>query len=824
VLGTTGVGKSRLVEEFLQSLDGRPRVLRGHCPPYGPGITYRPIMQLVQQAAEIRPGESSDRIQAQVRRLVGGDERITARVMRLFGVRGALGDPDETFRAVQRVFELLASHAPLVLVVEDLHAAQPASLEAIERLIESLQDSQVLILCLARSEFLDGYRNWGASIANAVSVRLSPLSESQAAQIVRHLMTGGEPPGEAQERVVAWSGGNPFYLIELVGMLTDEGALRLVDGQWQVAGDLSDVRVTPKIGAVLGARLSRLEETDQTLIQRASVVGMQFRVADVAALMSNELDHDAVAEALDELVRKELLIRDPTALAATDADGEGFSFRHLLIQDTAYRRLDKLTRSELHGRYAQWLEGTEHVSPASLNQIGFHLDKAYRDRTEELGREDDDARALANRAGEFLAEAGHQYVQQGDFPASAITSLQRAVELLPPDSARQLQARFDLAEALRDHGAAEAHSSFEAVETAARDAGDRKVEMHALLGRLELGWFQEFPAGWEDGRQAVERAILHLVRLGDNLGLAKAYRLLAHGYTSIGKSIKGREAAEQAIEFVRRAGDERLEAKILRLYCVILFWGPTPLDEVVRRNQEALNWARPRGLYTLEAGALGILPRAAAMRGDFAQARTLTGEARSLITDVGELLTVAYDSISEGLIELLAGDADAAIRALQRGYEALERRGGRSPLAVVAANLARAFILKEQYDDAERLVDVCRKVATESQLDTQIRWRALRAVVLARRGAFDEAEPLAKEAVEFAERSEQLDSQAEALADLADVLQRGGAPEAATGHAERALRLYELKGNLVAATRVRRWLDQLPAATDDGASPELSGR
>jgi hypothetical protein len=106
---------------------------------------------------------------------------------------------------------------------------------------------------------------------------------------------------------------------------------------------------------------------------------------------------------------------------------------------------------------------------------------------------------------------------------------------------------------------------------------------------------------------------------------------------------------------------------------------------------------------------------------------------------------------------------------------------------------------------------VCRKIATESQLDTQIKWRALKAVMLARRGAFDEAEPLAKEAVAFAERSEQLDSQAEALADLADVLQRAGAPEAATGYAERALQLYELKGNLVAASRVRRWLGQLPA-------------
>jgi len=296
---------------------------------------------------------------------------------------------------------------------------------------------------------------------------------------------------------------------------------------------------------------------------------------------------------------------------------------------------------------------------------------------------------------------------------------------------------------------------------------------------------------------------------GDSLGLAKAYRLLAHGYTSVGESTKAREAAEQAIEFVRRAGQERLEAKILRLYCVILFWGPTPLNEVESKNREALTWARARGLYTLEAGALGILARAAAMRGDFAEARRLSKEAGSTIADVGELLTVAYDSISEGLIELLAGDPDAAIVALNRGFEALERRGGRSPLAVLAANLARAFVVKGQDDDAERFIRRCRDAVAESQLDTQIKWRALQGVVLARRGEFEEATRLAREAVALAERSEQVDSQAEALGDLADVLHRAGAVQEAVRHAERALALYEGKGNLVSAARLRRLLAHL---------------
>jgi len=808
VLGATGVGKSRLVEEFVRTLDSLPRVLRGRCQPYGPGIVYRPIMQLVRQAAGIDPGDSEGEMRSRVMRLVD-DERITARVMRLIGVPGSLGDPEETFRAVQRTFELLAERQPLVLVIEDLHAAQPASVEGIERLVESLRNSRVLVVCMARSEFVEGRRDWGGSVPNFTSVQLSPLNEQQAMQLLGHLLDGGEPPAEVQERASHWAGGNPFYLEELVAMLIDAQTLQMVDDRWEVRGDLSDLRATPRIQAVLGARLSRLGEDELTVIQHAAVVGQQFEATDMEALLPIDHGHREIVQVLDRLVDKELLVHDP-AVPRRGADSHAFSFRHPLIQDTAYRRLDKGTRSGLHRRYAEWLEQTKPGSPALSDQIGFHLDKAYRDRVEELGREDDEARALAHRAGGFLSAAGHEYVLQGDFPTSAVSSLRRAVELLPDDDPRRLQMDLDLAEALRDQGAAaEAREAFAAVEKLAEQAKDKHVEMHALLGRLELEWFGEFKGGWERGRHEIERAILEFVRRGDSLGLAKAYRLLAHGYTSVGESTKAREAAEQAIEFVRRAGQERLEAKILRLYCVILFWGPTPLNEVESKNREALTWARARGLYTLEAGALGILARAAAMRGDFAEARRLSKEARNTIADVGELLTVAYDSISEGLIELLAGDPDAAIVALNRGFEALERRGGMSPLAVLAANLARAFVVKGQDDDAERFIRRCRDAAAESQLDTQIKWRALQGVVLARRGEFEEATRLAREAVALAERSEQVDSQAEALGDLADVLHRAGAVQEAVRHAERALALYEGKGNLVSAARLRRLLAHL---------------
>jgi tetratricopeptide (TPR) repeat protein len=362
-----------------------------------------------------------------------------------------------------------------------------------------------------------------------------------------------------------------------------------------------------------------------------------------------------------------------------------------------------------------------------------------------------------------------------------------------------------LAEAQRDDVEA-ARKAYETVQAAAQRAGDERIEQHARLGRLEVAWFKRSEGDWDKGIQEVDSAVETFERFGDNLGLAKAWRLKAHAFSSMGDSDEAEAAAQKAIKFVRHAGNERLEAQILRLDCVILFWGPTPLAEVIKKNEEALESARTQGLYALEAGALSILARAAAMRGDFTTARRYNREAKALITDLSELLTIASESISEGLVELLADNLEAAEDALRAGYDELKERGGRSALAVVAANLARVLLLQHRDEEAEELVQVCRETASAGQLDTQMKWRQLHAIVLARRGQFEEALRTASRAVRLSQRSQQLDSQAEALLDLAEVLRLSGRATEATEQAQRALNLYRQKGNVVAARRVRRLL------------------
>jgi len=812
VRGDSGVGKSRLVGEFTRGIRQRATVVRGSCLPYGDAITDWPMMQILQQAAGLARNDSPEQVTEKVTALARGDESITANATRLLGMPGGSGEPKDAYRALRRLLELMAEGRPLVVVVDDLHWAKPALLDFIEHVARSPRNARILLVCLARSQFFEEHQDWAGSIANAASFQLSPLNAEQTGELIGHLLKQGEARPEVEEHIKRAAMGVPFYVEELIRMLTDERTLYLEQGHWVLATEPAEVRTPPTIQAVLAARLAHLEEGEREVIERAAVIGMQFKLAEVAALLPEDRRQPAtVHRILMALVRKELLQLDPAGSSSNGGDEDALRFRHVLIQDTAYRRIGKEARAELHERFATWLERAADGSAYSDQALGFHLERAHRYRVE-LGRADGTVQALALRAGERLARAGHHGVAQGEPPASTANLLRRAIELLPADHPKRLDAFLDLADALRESRLQEASDTYAEVIEAARAAGNEGAAMHAMLGGLEVTWFHGFDGDWEDGLRQVEEAIRVFEELEDDLGQAKAWRLLAHAHSGMGRSSAARVEALHAITLVRRAGDERLEAKIRRLYGVVLFWGPTPLDEVVRENEEAVKWARRKGMYSLEAGALSLLARAAAMRGDFPEARRLNRTAEQLIPDLGELLTVAADSISEGLVELLAGDLEAAEQALRRGYDALERRGITGARSTIAAMLARVLLRQGRIEEAEAFIDICQRDASDDQLDNQIKWRELRALVLAARGELAEAEHLAREAVSRAERSEQLNSQADAHYDLAVVLRRAGRQDESARMAQRAKELYERKGNLVFAGQVQDFLDAPAAA------------
>jgi tetratricopeptide (TPR) repeat protein len=245
------------------------------------------------------------------------------------------------------------------------------------------------------------------------------------------------------------------------------------------------------------------------------------------------------------------------------------------------------------------------------------------------------------------------------------------------------------------------------------------------------------------------------------------------------------------------------------LHCLIRFWGPTPIDQVIEHTQNACEFAKSAGIPSLEATTLTILARASAMRDNLREARRLSGEASRITHKLGELLTQATDSISDGLIELLSENLPAAEQVLQDGHEALKRMGGTGPQAGVAAMLARVYLQRRRYTDAERTALELKRIAAADQLDAQIKWRSIHAIVLARRGLLTEAEPLAREALRRALQIDQLETRAEAHADLAEVLRLAERREEAEEELRQALGLYEKKGNLLLTKRLRRELHSL---------------
>lgn len=812
ILGRAGVGKTRLADEFGRGLEERAWVLRGHCLAYGDAVTYWPVVQIVRQAAGIAPTDDPVTAHQRLAALFGTDERdrqALSQIEQLLAIGKPGGDlPGDTAWALRRLLESIARRQPLAVLVEDLHWAEPVLLDALEYVAESAHDVPIMLLCMARpDELFERRRGWPGGRLNATSMLLSPLNEQEGEQLVSHLLGSRELEPEALAHITYLSQGYPLIVEELVATLTERGVLRQPEGEgrWIATADLPEL-VPPSIHALLSARLDRLDEADRNIVERAAVVGERFHAADIEAL-SPATTPLQVAVRLDALVRQELIQPDHAVAAPLPTEsGEGYRFRHILIRSVAYERMTEPVRAELHERFASHLEQTAGDRLSQFDElIGYHLNEAYRYRRK-LGPLDEHATELARRAGERYAAAGQRAARRGDI---ALTSswLGRASRLLPADHPTRLAILPDLADALQSAGELKrALRVQEDIIRAAGAAGDEGTAMHAELGRLYVTAFDDMESFMAGGREQIERALPLLERLQDHYGLGRAWYLLAYLDWAIGRTEQAREEVERALGLLRQAGNERWQANAMRLHCLILYWGPAPLAEVERHNREALELARRSKMRSLEAAVLTIFARTAAMRGDFEIARRFTKQATDINTDLGELLTQASDSLSEGVVELLAGDFSAAEQALRGGYQALERMGGTGPLANVAAMLARVLLRQERYDEAGDLTRVCEQVAAAHQLDPQIKWRSIRAVVHARRGDVEEAERLAREAVSRADETDQIETQAEARADLGEVLRMAGRSEEATKELNRALQLYERKGNAVAAKQLRSLL------------------
>jgi DNA-binding SARP family transcriptional activator/tetratricopeptide (TPR) repeat protein len=766
LLGEPGIGKTRLASELTAELDGDATILVGHCVSYGRGATYLPMAEIIREI-RARPG---------LPRLLAGDEHaelIAARLADLARETGAVAAGGETFWAVRRVVEALAGKKPVVIVLEDLHWAEPTLLDLIDYLTAQVSDAPVLLLALARPELLEARTVWGQGEA----VTLAPLPSEDGEALIENL---GEASGALRAKVLRTAGGNPLFIQQLLAHAAESGETE---------------SMPLSLEALLASRLDLLETGELSILQRAAVEGRDFTSAAVVHLVRSD-EAEAVRAHLQALARKGL-IRERAAERA-------FRFHHVLIRDAAYTTLPKEHRADLHEQFARWLEG----QPTGSDElVGFHLEQAHLYRTE-LGMDGDASRRLAAEAGERLSSAGLRAAKGGDMPAAA-DLLTRASTLLEPAEAvrRDLLTELGLVRWRRGE-VPDAQETFERALEAAVSERDRRGELRARteLSHLRLRRAEE--AASEGLLSLASEAIPILEQAGDDRALGRIWFALA---TASGGFFcqyrQSSDAAERALEYFRRSDWPLLPC--LQELAAALYYGPTPVPEAARRCRALLMEADRGGTAQILVYLAGL----EAMGGRFDSARAVLAEARQIYEELAWTVNIPGNyAAMAGNVELLAGDLPEAERFLAESCSTLEAWGLRGLLATLATQLAEAVYGQGRYEEALRWSETAESCAASYDTGAQFLWRAVRGKTLAQQGAIDDGERLAGEAVELAAATDSVSQRAHVLLSYGEVLRLDGRTAEAAAAVGQAIQLLEEKGNVAAQREAQALLVEVAGA------------
>ena len=773
LLGTAGVGKSRLVEEFVGSLDGA-RVVRGRCLSYGEGITYYPVVEVLLQLSGADPDAAIGELAA--------EEAAAGALRALLGGEGVVTSTNEAAWAFRKLLETAALGKPLVVVFDDIHWGEPTFLELVEHVADLSRDAPILLLCVARPELLDRRAGWGGGKLNATTSLLEPLDALATDVLIEALLTGGELDDALRARISDAAGGNPLFVEEMVALVRESGNGR--------------VTVPPTIQALLAARLDQLEPSERAVLERGSVEGKEFHRGAVMALAPEQAAPEAQLMAL---VRKDLIRPDRATLAGEDA----YRFRHLLIRDAAYEALPKAVRSELHQLLALWLDqrGADLVERDEI--VGYHLEQAYRYRAE-LGQVDDDALAMAAAAAERLGAAGRRSIERADVGA-ARNLLERTVALLPPDVI-DVVLELKLAQTLFMAGDPDS-----AVASAARTAeraaasGDRLGELHARIHRMR-SLAQTDPEGrFEELEGLAEEARPFFEQVGYDAGLATLWEAVSEVEHQRCRYDAGAEAAARAIEHARRAGDRQLEQLLLLPLVLETCQGTEPVDEYLLWLNDVV------GRYGEQPVIDGWRSRALGLLGRFEEARAQHAKAIAALRERGARIEEGISAQGGWRIETDAGDFHAAERIARRGCELLQEMGERSFLSTQACQLAESLYALGRNEEAAEWAELGPKLGASDDILTQMLSRQVLAKLAARRRDYTLAETLAGEAVALAKTTQAPIAQADARMDMADVLAMTGQTKRAIAELERAAAHYERKGAIACLARARQRLDDLAA-------------
>ena len=795
IVGSAGVGKSRLVDEFIGSLGEQAQVASGRCLAYGQGITYWPVAEAIRDGSGIAEGDPPETAVARLREVLGDEpdaERVAAMVGGLLGIEDSPPAPDEIFWAIRRTFEALARSKPLVLVFDDIHWGEPTFLDLIEHMADWTRDAPILLIAMARAELLEKRPTWGGGKRWVTTMSLEPLSEVESEELVASLLGRADLPLEFRSHISQAAEGNPLFVEELLAKLIDDGFLVRSNGGWAAPGDLRELALPPTIQALLAARLDGLGNEERSVIERAAVEGKVFHRGAVTE-MAPELLRPQVRDRLASLMRMELVRPDQASFAGDEA----YRFRHLLIRDAAYQALAKQTRSELHERFAAWLERVAADRLAEYEEIiAYHLEQAYRYRVE-LGPPDAQARTLGERAGTLLADAGERADLRGDVSAT-VDLLGRAVDLLP-DAPRRRRLLSRLADRVYDDGDG---LRAERILTDAIDEADRAGDEGAgAMARLGLTSVRASTRSEElsETFQETERLAAVLARVGDEAGARLAQASSAFHLFAMGRAD---DAARRAAALLALDdGDEVMRRRARVSLGVSLTWGPASVEAAIATINSVQGGQPDMGRH------LGIA-RMRALQGRFAEALDLVAQAHAKFEDLGNRHEVVIGRWAEGDIQYKAGNLAEATRLLTETYDAMTASGDQSFASTVAVSLGAVLLDLRQDDEAWRFGTIGRETSSSDDVISQALGRAVQARVLSRRGEHAAAEALVREAVEIISQTDYLAEHGAILVDLALVLRESGKLEDAVASAREAVALYDRKGATHLVEQTKRLIEE----------------
>jgi class 3 adenylate cyclase/tetratricopeptide (TPR) repeat protein len=764
IYGEPGVGKSRLAREFVDGVE-RASCLVGRALPYGEGVTYWPLAEMVKAAAGISDDDPLDEAFEKLRECCA-EESIADVLGLAAGMMEALEgerSPQEIAWAAREVMQSIADVQPLILLFEDIHWAEEPLLDLVEHLADWVR-APLLVVCLARPELLETRSGWGGGRVRSTAIELEPLSEDESEMLVEKLLAQvaggtGEAPLTLPKEVLERTEGNPLFVEETIRMLVEGGA-----------GNGDADRIPDTLQALIAARIDHLSAPAKTLLQRASVIGRVFYRGAIDHLSPDLDDIDAL---LEDLLLRELLLREPRSSISGEA---AYRFKHFLIREVAYSGLAKLARAQHHARFAEWL--AERAGDELLEIRAYHLDQAVELLTELEGSPPEQ---LADDAAGALVKAAKRAIARESYATARRLGL-RALELRPTLGARYAAARS----AWRLQDWASVQVEMEKVRDQAREHDERVVEALALTALAEASLKRD--ADPDRAKVLVDEALDLLRRQDDPPAHFDALVVRATVAAWLGAMDEVVRFMERAYGIALDAGRKDLQtiaAQVLAQTHIIRL----ELDEAELLLTRALELAGESGSVRARVGAALSYGWFLSVKGEIDAAETLFEEVRATSTELGVEPAIASALAKLGWIARLRGDHKRAEKLLREAVRMTSARGDRGILPDLQAELATTLADVGKVDEAERLAREARANALPSDPGCVVAATTALGAVRAAQGRDVEAEELYQSALALAQESDMKVLEIEPLERLTTFLRERGRPDDAAAYGRRSAEL-----------------------------------